>query len=160
MVASVANWSITLCLALLVAAGCTDSDSGANADLPSGWEGAKKIADFTQMECDGGSDESEESIAVEGVAGGIELAYDHARFRCSQDVEGFARRSEGQLDILIQPVDMNPSSVAKCDCTYDIVAKVAAAAGEHTVTVYRRPDNIGGEHDPVKVDSADVVVPD
>jgi hypothetical protein len=112
------------------------------------------------MECGGGSDESEESIAVEGVASGIEFAYDHAPFRCAQDVEGFARRSNGQLDILIQPIDMNPSSVAKCDCKYDIAAKLAAAVGEHTVTIYRRGDNIGGASEPVKVDSADVLVPE
>ncbi len=160
LVTTVANRarSALLHLTVLVAAGCTDSDSGSNADLPAGWEGAKRIADFTQLDCDDERDEVEASITVEGVAGGIELDYDHARFRCSQDVEGFARRSDGQVDILIQPVDMNPSSVAKCDCSYDIVAKLAAVAGEHTVTVYRRQDNIGGENDPVEVGSVDVVV--
>lgn len=146
-------------LALLVAAGCDDA-RGDDAELPAGWERATKIVDFTQRDCDQTNQEGEESIAVDGVAAGIELAYRHAHFRCSQDVEGFVRRGEGQLDILIQPVDMNPRSVAKCDCRYEISANVSAAAGEHAVTVYRRWDNINSDNDPVKVGSTEVVVPD
>jgi hypothetical protein len=62
----------------------------------------------------------------------------------------------------------NRLSVARCERARapvrangrDIAAKLAAEVGEHTVTIYRRPDNIGGASEPVKVDSADVLVPE
>jgi hypothetical protein len=144
----------SLWLVLVLICGCNSSD------LPSGWGNARKIANFTQMECSGSPfDGPAESIKAQGRAGAIDIDYQHAPFRCAQDVEGFVRRSPGHVDILVQPVDMDPRSVAKCDCLYDIVATVSAEAGEQAVTVYRRSDNINSDNDPVSVGSMDVVVP-
>jgi len=140
-------------LALLSVSGCDSSSS----DLPAGWQGAQKIADFTQMECGGSPiNGPAESVDAAGVEGAIEVDYENAPFRCAQDVEGFVRREDGKLDILIQPVDMDPSSVAKCDCLYHIVATVPAEAGAHAVTVYRRWDHRNDPNDPVEVGMVEV----
>lgn len=41
-------------------------------------------------------------------------------FRYAQPVTGYVRVSGNAVDVLVQPADMNPSSVSKCDCLYDI----------------------------------------
>jgi hypothetical protein len=89
----------------------------------------------------------------------VALDYKHAPFRCSQDVDGYLRRSEGKLDILVQPVDMDPDSVAKCDCLYDITADIEAQPGSYTVTAYRRGDNWAGGNEVVKAGSDRAKVP-
>jgi hypothetical protein len=64
------------------------------------------------------------------------------------------------VEFLVQPTDMNPSSVAGCDCLYEITMATDASTGPATVTVYRRWDHHGGTPtDPVLVGSASATVP-
>ena len=41
-------------------------------------------------------------------------------FRCAQSVEGFWLAEHDTLHVLVQPIDMDPSEVAGCDCLYDL----------------------------------------
>jgi hypothetical protein len=64
------------------------------------------------------------------------------------------------VDFLVEPTDMNPSKVTRCDCLYEITMTADASAGPTTITVYRRWDHVGGNPiDPVEVGTASVAVP-
>lgn len=142
----------------LVLVGC----GGGGADMPEGWENATAIEGLTQSECKGDAlDETVmEQLVATPQAGGARLEYREAQFRCSQDVEGFVRISSGKVGVLVQPVDMDPSSVAKCSCRYDIgMAIKGLTKGTVDVELYRRWDNINDPNDPLKVSSAKVEVP-
>ncbi len=82
-------------------------------------------------------DSPHKSIHVDGGLGSVNVAYDDAHFRCDQTVEGFLRTSTGQADFLVQPTDMNPASVADCDCLYDITMLASVPPGR------RRSPSIG-----------------
>jgi hypothetical protein len=140
----------------LVLVGC------GGADLPEGWETAKAIEGLTQTECKGSAlDETiMEQLVATPEAGAVRLKYNAAHFRCEQEVEGFVRIGSGKVDVLVQPVDMDPSAVAGCDCLYDIgMAIKGLPKGAVDVELYRRWDNINDPNDPEKVGSAEVQVP-
>lgn len=129
--------------------GCTD--------LPDGWDGASSIADFSQSACSDADPygETNERVEAEAASGAIAVDYLGAPFRCSQDVEGFFRTNGDAVDVLVQPVHMNPSSVAKCDCLYEIHMTVPVAPLA-ALTLYRRWDNINDPNDPVEIGSVQV----
>lgn len=91
--------------------------------------------------------------------GAASLDYREAHFRCEQDVEGYYQIEGDTLSVLVQPVDMNPSQTAKCDCLYDIDMEIGdLAAGSLTVELFRRWDNINDDNDPVAVGEAEVEI--
>ena len=92
-------------------------------DLPAGWEDASPVEGFTQSECAGDalSDTGQQDVPGATATGGsVDVSVTAAQFRCSQAVEGFWRADGDALFVLVQPTDMHPSSVAKCDCLYDL----------------------------------------
>jgi hypothetical protein len=147
----------------LLALSCSGESSGPGSDLPPGWSNAKSVASFSQASCGGSPLDPaapQEAIDVTATTGLIHVAYHHAHFRCEQAVEGFVRTGSKTVDFLVQPTDMNPSSVAACDCLYEITMTAAASAGPTTVTVYRRWDHLGGNPiNPVEVGATSVTVP-
>jgi hypothetical protein len=86
------------------------------------------------------------------------VKYDHAHFRCAQDVEGFVKRGGDAIDLLVQPIDMAPDAVAGCDCLYDISMSVPAPKGDYSLTLYRRWDSINKPNDPVAVGATEVTI--
>lgn len=130
--------------------------AGCGNDLPPGWEGAERIEDLYQRECSGdpytGGDERVEAEATPDAIG---VDYLDAHFRCEQKVEGFFKTSGDRVDVLVQPIDMNPSAVAACDCLYDIRMTLPVTAPA-TVTLYRRWDALNEPNDPVEIGSVDV----
>lgn len=145
--------TVAVALAVLLAA-CS------NPDLPEGWEGATTL-EVTQPACDGRSPTGAlGQVQASAFAGGIDVLYRAAPFRCEQEVQAFVREREGAYEVLFQPKDLDPSSVVRCDCLYDLQASFEASAGAHTVTVWRRGDRYGGgEANPMQVGSAAVTVP-
>jgi hypothetical protein len=142
--------------------GCSGAGSGTKPDLPAGWENAQSVKSFTQATCSGAPDIPGgpiESIDATASAGSVNIAYHAANFRCDQRVAGFVRTGPGSAEFLVQPVDMNPSSVAGCDCLYEVAMVANAMPGPTTVTVYRRWDEHSGNTDPVKIGTASVNVP-
>ncbi len=133
--------------------------------LPAGWRDAAAVEGFTQSECTGRASELRrrpgERIAAQASGNGrLRLEYRDAHFRCQQRVRGYAKVADGRVDVLVQPVDMNPSSVTKCDCLYDIRLEVPGLApGTYDVTLHRRTDNWGGPSQLVRVARARVAVP-
>jgi hypothetical protein len=135
--------------------------SATKPDLPAGWEGAQAVASFTQAACSGSAGapgSPSESLDVSPGTGSVNVAYHAAHFRCDQSVEGFIRAGPKRADFLVQPTDMNPASVAGCDCLYEISLAAHAPSGPTTVTLYRRWDNHSGSTDPVEIGTATVTV--
>lgn len=126
-------------------------------DLPAGWEDAQPVLDLTQSPCDG-DPYGENDERVEATAEGSNLAVDYleAHFRCAQEVEGFYREDADTVDVLVQPIDMDPRAVAGCDCLYNVSMTVPVAAPV-SLTLFRRWDNINDPNDPVEIGSVDVV---
>lgn len=122
-------------------------------DLPAGWEDATLIKDFSQNECVGDPyGEYTSTVTASLVGQGTEVTADQVPFRCAQDVEGYLRWEGPLAQILIQPVDMNPTAVAGCDCLYRLDMGLEEPADE--VAVWRRWDNINDPNDPVEVGTA------
>jgi hypothetical protein len=88
-----------------------------SSDLPAGWGNAARAKNFVQEVCpNSGADFSNEHASFTGGTGSIGVDYQDAHFRCEQNVEGFFKAAGGTVDILVQPIDMHPGSVAGCDC--------------------------------------------
>jgi len=130
-------------------------------DLPAGWEDAEPIADLMQNPCADSALASElkDTLRANVEGNTIVLAYDHAHFRCVQDVEAFAKRSEHALEVLVQPVEMHPHVVAGCDCLYDINMRLESAPGALDITLYRRWDALNEPNDPVSIGSVKLEMP-
>ena len=131
-------------------------------NLPEGWEDAQPIDDFTQAECAGDPylDEVEgvpvennvEPITFSVEGNRLDIQYNQAIFRCEQTVEGFQMMDGDSISVLIQPQDMSPSQVAKCDCFYDIEISIGEiSSGEYDVEVFHRNDEYGGESEVQRV---------
>lgn len=129
-------------------------------DLPAGWENAQSVKSFTQAACAGpqGPNSPPESIEVVAGQGSVDVAYHNANFRCDQSVEGFVRAGPKSVDLLVQPTNMNPSTVAGCDCLYEITLATSVPAGPAIVTLYRRWDHQSGNTDPVEIGTQAVSV--
>lgn len=133
---------------LATIAACTDA-TYRSADLPAGWENSARVERFSQSGC-GNSPASvgpAESVDVAVAGGTIDIKYSYAPFRCQQDVEGFVLQTGNALDVLVQPIDMNPVQPTTCDCLYEIGMTLPARAGsykpgEYTLTVSRRWDHV------------------
>ena len=145
-------WAYLACAFVLGA--CSSSD------LPEGWGNAARAKNFVQKVCPtSGADFSDERASFTGGTGSIGVDYQDAHFRCEQNVEGFFKAVTGTVDILVQPIDMHPGSVAGCDCGYNITFMVEpVSAGTQQTTLYRRWDDQNSPNDPVVVATALVPV--
>jgi len=91
------------------------------------------------------ADPSRDQVTLKVDGAYLIINYQHARFRCSQKVTFIAKQSGNIITIYVQPVDMNPSSVTRCDCEYTIKGKVGPFnPGTNTVNVIRKWDNYAG----------------
>jgi hypothetical protein len=130
-------------------------------DLPEDWADALLVPTLTQGACDGDpyAGDPDERLEAEGGAGQATLHYLEAHFRCEQDVEAFYLLDGDALSVLVQPIDMDPSMVAACDCLYDIDMEIPdLPAGALTVELFRRWDNINDDNDPVAIGSAEIEI--
>lgn len=142
---------------VFVPLGCSSEN---HADLPPGWESAQGMVTFSQSACTASMPgTATESITVTTGKGSVTVAYHNAHFRCDQPVQGFVTVGGGHLNYLVQPSNMSPSSVARCDCLYEIAMNSFVAAGPETVTLYRRADHQSGNASAVQVGRASVTVP-
>ena len=68
-------------------------------------------------------------------------------------MEAFYRLAGGGIEVLVQPVDMDPSVVAGCDCLYDVDMEVSLDVdlSPESVGVYRRWDNLNDDNEPVLI---------
>ena len=115
--------------------------------LPETWDGAVLVKDFQQKTC------NEDMIAVtdtppKAIAkvsnGNLIISYPLAHFRCAHPVEALAKETDNEIAILIQPVEMNPLFVAKCDCGYNLVATIPNI-NPQKVVLFHRSDSYAGK---------------
>ena len=85
--------------------------SGPN--LPEGWEDAELLNDFTQSECGGEPGTATEEFNAFKAPPSLEITWTNTAFRCEQPVEGYLRRLGVTHELLVQPVDMEPDTVAR-----------------------------------------------
>lgn len=150
-----------LAASLLIAACGSDtagSEGGRDVDLPEGWEDASSVQGFIQFACSGSpAESSSEQVETRGAEGQVLIEVRDAHFRCAQDVEAYYETSDGKLDVLVQPVDMDPDGVAGCDCLYELFILVDELdERDFDLTVFRRWDNINDDNDPIEIGSAEV----
>jgi hypothetical protein len=130
---------------LVVAAGCS---GGSN--LPEGWEDALLAQDFEQSECVGTPDDGVErtqTVDVSVRSGGAYVTWTNVLFRCDQALEAYVRRGDS-VDVLLQPVDLNPADPARCDCFYDVALSFNVSDTERRLGFYTRRDEVGGPSSP------------
>lgn len=122
---------------------------GCGPDLPQGWNGAESVDALTQSQCQGSPYEGTHDEHIEGSMENspVTVAYRFAHFRCEQEVEAFYRLVGDGVEVLVQPVDMDPSAVAACDCLYDIdfELRLEADLAPTSLTLLRRWDHQGGD---------------
>lgn len=136
----------TLTLTLLIACG--------RPDLPPGWEGAEPVDSLDQAPCEGSPyEDHDERVEGDLSASPFQVALREGHFRCEQEVEGFYRVVGGDIEVLVQPIDMKPRQVAGCDCLYDVEMTVRPEAdlAPNAITVYRRWDHHNSPNEPVRV---------
>lgn len=118
-------------------------------DLPPDWSQAEPIPDFTQRACEGSpydSGLSDPVLSAEAAQDGVSVEIGPVMFRCAQKVEGFWLADGVTLDVLVQPIDMNPNEVAACDCLYDLSMTVPGSGS--SVQVWTRGDHLSGMDEP------------
>ena len=135
-------------------------------DLPENWEKSVPIDDFQQSSCEGdpyedneedeGDEEENLSMRIEN--GILNIDYNDVVFRCEQGVEGFQMSEDNNISVLLQPKEMNPSMVAKCDCLYNFSLSFPVENLEsYTVDLYTRTDRYGGDAELSLVNTNDIV---
>lgn len=122
-------------------------------EMPEGWEDATLLVDFTQSDCAGDPGSAQEEILVQVTLPTVRVNWDKTLFRCDQAVEAYLRQGDGNVDLLVQPVDLNPEQVARCDCLYDLEARFNGDETLGSVTLYKRNDEVGGPSTPVQITS-------
>ena len=111
------------------------------------WADATLIENFTQASCNEDMEDvmaSAPKASTRVVDDSVVLTYPNAHFRCDQPVQGFVKQTDSGYFVLIQPVEMNPVMVAKCDCGYTLEATLPTA-NSNDVRVFHRGDNHGRE---------------
>lgn len=132
-------------LLLLTACGGEDEP-----ELPPGWEEATLLVDFGQTECTGDPIDEQRTAEINGniLSGAIRVTWTNAVFRCEQALEAYTRRDGTRIDLLVQPVELMPEEVARCDCYYDLDAGFNVPEDLATVGFYTRRDEVGGPSSP------------
>jgi hypothetical protein len=152
----VAKFSVIAVVALGLGGCASDTES---PDLPAGWENAERVSNLIQLDCAGSAlEEHDERATFQPSDGSLDVRYEDAHFRCEQEVEGFYKDSGDTLDILVQPIEMHPSSPVRCDCLYEITLTIEPLAGSRQATLFRRWDDLNEPNDPVEIASEAVAV--
>ena len=116
-------------------------------DLPGFWTDATLIQHFNQGKCNEDMDEvtaNAPKASTKIVEGKLILTYPNAHYRCDQSVQGFVRQKDNGYAVLVQPIEMNPVMVAKCDCGYTLTA-ILPNVTANEVRLFHRGDNHAGE---------------
>jgi hypothetical protein len=76
---------------------------------------------------------------------GQALHVSDARYRCNQSVCAYLDASDVEAKVLLQPCEMSPSTVARCECSYSFDVPVKLPPTTSQVSVELRSDAYGSE---------------
>jgi len=135
--------------AALLAAGCGgQSGNGSEAecgnDLPADFA-CERALRVEQSQCSGNATGATSTAHVHWSTDGKALRITDARFRCSQSVCAYLDASSEEAKVLLQPCEMSPSTVTRCDCGYSFDVPVTLPPNASRVLVELRSDAYGGE---------------
>src|SRR6478752_1789867 len=132
--------------AVLLSIGCggqSADGSGSPAacanDLPQGFS-CERALSIEQSECAGNATGVSLTPNVHWTTDGKALHVEGTRFRCNQSVCAYLDPSSAEAKVLLQPCEMKPSTVARCDCEYSFDVPVALPATTSSVSVELRTD--------------------
>lgn len=136
-------------LFLLLCGACNGDEPPCDAAQ---WSCDDEVQMFSQAQCEG---DVAQSLPVELDAqvqeSTVNITVRHYPARCSQELCAYSHEKGRVIEVLIQPCDLHPDSVAKCSCNYDLSISLALAPGEHEVAVYRRQDEYTGSTSPKRI---------
>jgi hypothetical protein len=142
--------SVRVCSLASLLAAC--GDDALSPDLPDAYRAAARVDGLTQSACGAAEvDAPPVTVDVTPAGGDLSISMRHVRLRCEQAADAFVRDDDGALSVLVQPADMNPRSVARCSCTYDLTFVLPGAVGTERVRFEQRADNIGGASEPAGI---------
>ena len=133
--------------ALYLLFACLGKHTKIEADytLPSTWTDAVLIEDMKQTSCNEDITQILESVPKASTNfqnNNIVINYPNAHFRCDQNVQAFVKQTTNGYAVLIQPTEMNPMWVAKCDCGYNLETTILNAKSKE-LRLFHRRDNFG-----------------
>lgn len=101
--------------------------------LPEGWSDAEPAPAVQQSTCEGdpyGADALQQQFSARlDAVGHVFVTWERAHFRCAQEVAAWWRADgTGHVDVLVQPADLTPESVARCDCLYTLEIELGRPA--------------------------------
>jgi hypothetical protein len=111
--------------------------------LPEAWEGAEEIS-LHVSECDAADESIPESVSLDAADADVAAQFLSAGFRCSQDLCAYHLEEGGTGKVLVQPCEIHPDVVAKCDCRYDIEFEFPRPSGDR-VEIWKGTDAYGGD---------------
>ena len=136
---------------LTVALGAVECDTGPAHDLPAGWAGARELpVDQSACEAGGGVAPAGELMLMRGM-GRLRASYLGAQFRCQQRVCAYRLDGVGQVRVLVQPCEMDPTEVPRCDCLYRVGFDLTGVETGNSVELHRRWDRYGATSEPAPV---------
>lgn len=139
--------SVVAIAAVAAALGTACGGGGASDTLPAGWEGAQALA-VQQTACKSGAPPASPSLELTESGGVITGVLRDVQLRCEQQACAYVADSGATTRVLVQPCDLHPTSVPKCDCAYDVTFTLPAQADRTAVAVYERDDFYGASTPP------------
>jgi len=136
---------LTLALApsAFLGAACSSNGSVGSSDtLPVGWTGAKNLP-IQQSACNNDDLTAMAAIDITDAGGSLAVAIKDVEFRCNQQICGYSLDVAATTRVLLQPCDLHPTTVTRCDCMYDMTLTLPPRSDRVEVSVYRRTDYYG-----------------
>ena len=115
--------------------------------VPGTWVDTTRIGEVTQTSCNEDMTQIIETVpkaSTKVLNDSLIITYPNAHFRCDQSVQAFVKHTKNGYAVMIQPTEMNPVFVAKCDCGYNIEATIPNAKSKE-LRLFHRGDNFGRE---------------
>ena len=142
-----ANMASFVGRAALALAGVLAACQGDPVELPEGWAGAAPLA-LQQTACGGDPYTVPPRPRLELTTAGGQLTgiYRDAQFRCGdQRLCGHRLEPDETTRVLVQPCDLHPAVVPRCDCLYQVSFTLPGRPGRGAVELHSRRDLYGAQ---------------
>ncbi|MCB9638102.1 MAG: hypothetical protein H6728_00105 [Myxococcales bacterium] len=149
--------SVSLLFTVFACVAPSDPNNGTVLQASSIQQSTCNASDINQTP---GDPEGKESYTLTPKGNQIEISYKNAPFRCDQKVTWEAALSGQVVTATVRPEDMDPTTVARCGCRYDVSAMIGTLSqGKYTIKIVHKTDNYGSPSTSQEVHSEDVQIP-